>query len=129
MQFQVEIGRDKHKIKLYVMVTDDGINVLLTGGEKAHVGGVVLTVPRQSLTGSGIGSDSWVVPVPGHKDTIAGEKVGTIICRKTGEVVAVTAGIHIDNALPEDLEMIMENCLQGAQLAASKIIRLRAGQK
>jgi len=129
MQFEIVIGRDKHKIQLNVIITGEGINVLLTGGEKAHVGGVVLTVPRQSLTGSGIGSDSWVVPVPGHKDTIAGEKVGTIICRKTKEVVSVTAGIHIDNALPEDLEIIIKNCVQGAQMAASKIISLRADQK
>lgn len=128
MQFELEAGREKHRIRLSVMMTDEGINIVLTGGEKAHVGGVVLIVPRQSLAGSGIGSDAWVVPVPGHKDTIAAEKVGTIICRKTGEVVAVSAGIHIDNALPEDLEMIMENCMQGAQMAAGKIVRIRTGQ-
>lgn len=127
MQFQIEIGTGKHAIRLDVIMTKDGINVLLTGGESPHIGGVVLLVPRQSLTGAGIGSDSWVSPVPGHKDVFAAQKVGNIICREVNEVVAVTAGIHIDNALAEDIKIIMENCLQGAKIASEKIIKIRKG--
>lgn len=127
MQFELETGQGKHRIRLIVIMTDDGINVLLTGGDKAHVGGVVLSVPRKSLTGFGASCDAWVVPVPGHKDVIAAEKVGTVICRATGEAVAVTAGIHIDNALPEDLELVMKNCLEGARMAANRCVKHRAG--
>lgn len=129
MQFQVEIGREKHRIQIDVLLTDDGINIALTGGEKTHVGGIVLIVPRASLSGMGIGSDAWVAPVPGHKDTIAAEKVGTIICREIGEVIAISAGIHLDNASPADIEIIMKNCLEGAKIVANKISLVRADQK
>lgn len=128
MQFQVEMGREKHKIQINVMITDEGINMVLTGGEKTHVGGIVLIVPRPSLTGLGTGSDAWIVPVPGHKDTIAAEKIGTIICRKTGEVIAISAGIHMDNASSDDIEIIMKNCLEGAEIVAYKIGQARAEQ-
>ncbi|MGI6684185.1 MAG: hypothetical protein ACOX47_01480 [Bacillota bacterium] len=125
MQFIIEAGKGKYKVHLNVILTMDGINVLLTGGDKTHVGGVVLVTPRKSLTGSGTSCDTWVITVPGHKDVVVAEQVGNILCRKTKEVVAVTAGIHIDNALPDDLKIIMDNCLEGAKKAADECLRLR----
>lgn len=121
MEFQFEVGQEKHKVRFSATFTGNGISVCLTGGDKPHVGGVVLSIPRASLTGKGISSDAWVIPVPGHKDVVVAEEVGRKICRETGQVVAVTAGIHIDNALPEDLKIFRENCLAGADAIIQKL--------
>ncbi|ATW27263.1 hypothetical protein [Candidatus Formimonas warabiya] len=118
--FTIEAGEENHKVILSVSLTEQGISTLLTGGDRPHVGGMVLAVPRTSLTGSGISSDVWIVPVPGHKDVTAAEQVATVICRETGEVVAVTAGIHIDGATGKDLELILKNVQEGARLAAAE---------
>jgi hypothetical protein len=121
MEFQFEVGQEKHKVRFSAIFTGDGISVCLTGGDKPHVGGVVLSIPRTSLTGKGISSDTWVIPVPRHKDVMVAEEVGKEICRETGQVVAVTAGIHIDNARPEDLKIFRENCLAGAKIIIQKL--------
>ncbi|HHT62122.1 MAG: hypothetical protein ACOX4H_00270 [Bacillota bacterium] len=115
MEFNFSIGKEKHAVNFFTIITQEGISVFMTGGNKTHVGGVVLNIPRKSLTGTGISSDSWVIPVPGHKDVIVAEEVGQKICRETGEITAVTAGIHIDHAAPEDLDIIRQNCLEGAR--------------
>lgn len=84
----------------------------LTGGESPHVGGVVLAVPRVSLSGSDAAScDIYSVPVPGHLDNEMGRFVADLLCRATGSVVSLSSGIHIDHAEPGELDDIRKNCL------------------
>jgi len=118
--YKINVGTGRGKVTLNVAFTEEGISVLLTGGEKPHVGGVVVAMPRQSLTGTGVSSDFWVVPVPGHKDVVAAQNVAGLISNSTGQVVAVTAGIHIDGAKKEELAAIQENCQEAAAIVVEK---------
>ena len=88
--FSIISGEGRCRLQLTVTLTAAGVNLLITGGEKEHIGGMVLCLPRPSLSGAGIGVDAWVVPVPGHKDVHLAESAGMIICRALGEAVAVT---------------------------------------
>lgn len=118
--FSISSGQDRCRVELVVTVTGQGISVLLTGGDEPHVGGVILSVPRASLTGNGIGCDTWIVPAPGHKDIQAGVLVAEVICRKTGQTVAVTAGIHSDHMEQAEITAVQEYCLEAARTAADK---------
>ena len=107
---EVSAGEGKHRVCLRIWHTDDGCIGSLTGGEKPHVGGVLLAVPRPSLTGSGQSCDIWSIPVPGHLDNEAALPVVKQICTKLGVSVSLTSGIHMDNAGADDISVIKKNC-------------------
>ncbi len=103
-------GDGRYRVEIVATLTGEGISALLTGGEQPHVGAVVLCVPRASLTGTGISCDSWIVPVPGHKDAEVARPGAEMICRATGQITVVTAGIHIEQATAGELQTLLNNC-------------------
>nr|WP_165047180.1 hypothetical protein [Adlercreutzia sp. ZJ305] len=54
--------------------------------------------------------------VPGHKDVLAAASVATALALGTGEVASVTAGIHVNDAAPEDIELVMGNVKKAASI-------------
>ncbi len=95
---------------LLVEAAPIGQDLLLTvrGGDAPHIGCVVLTEPRLSLTGSGsVSCTSSVLSVTGHKDEF--------LCRTLAEKAAVqyntrvvcTGGFHIDSVLQAQLDEIL----------------------
>ena len=103
-------GEGKLKVALEVFRHDEGLNAILTGGEKTHVGAVVLALPRVSLRGEGASCDCYVIPVPGHKDDVIAKTLATALCRAVGEPVCVSAGVHIDHATEEEIRILLDNC-------------------
>lgn len=99
------------RLELSADVTGEGIVVFIAGGTKEHVGGVAMSLPRESLSGKGHSCDTWILPVPGHKDSIVAEKASARICRELGMPTVVTAGIHIDNATADQIAEIEAACL------------------
>jgi len=121
--FCVSVGEDRLKIELSAVLVDNGINIMLTGGESPHIGGVVMALPRNSLTGDGSSSDNWIIPVPGHKDVEAAKPVAERICRETGLITVVVGGIHIDQAQEWELKQILENCKLATEIIIKELRR------
>ena len=46
-------GSGRTRVRLQLTAAGEDWQVLLTGGERPHIGAVVLAVPRPSLRGSG----------------------------------------------------------------------------
>lgn len=122
-QEQVELSQGEGRYIIYItaVVTGDGISAIVTGGEKPHVGGSSLSVPRPGNRGHKISCDTWVTPRPGHKDSEAAALLSQMICMDTGMTTAVVAGIHIDNAAPEEISILLENSREAARLLIKKI--------
>jgi len=117
----VSCGDGRRRVELTATFTGRGISALLTGGESPHVGGVVMCVPRPSLSGgAGTGCDTYVLPVPGHKDVLAAQPVAEMICRGAGQVTVVAGGIHIKNALAHELETLLRNSAEAARRLLEK---------
>lgn len=112
---RIQVGEGRHQVVLQGVPIGEGVSVLLIGGEQPHIGGVVLSVPRKSLTGEGISCDSWILPVPAHRDVEAARPVAEMICRASGQTTVVTAGIHIHQAEAWELEVLLENCCTAAR--------------
>lgn len=103
-------------MELELTITGDGIMGHLIGGEKPHLGAVVLCVPRPSLSNEEKrGSNSWVIPLLGHKDDEVTKPVAELIAISTGQPVSLAAGIHIDQATGDDIKHLIENCNLAAQ--------------
>jgi len=93
---------------------------LLTGGEEPHIGGLVMAVPRPSLTGEGMSCDVWINPVPGHKDTEVAVPLAKALCLHFNAVVTISAGIHVDAATVEDIRLISDNCRAAGEIFLSQ---------
>lgn len=113
---KVEYGTGKHKITLEILTTcGRGITLFITGGDSPHVGAVALAVPSQNAATGETTCDINIITAYGHKDRFLAEKAADRICRKTGEIVSVTAGVHIDDATKNDLQMLIDNTMQATE--------------
>jgi gallate decarboxylase subunit D len=107
--FSFHIGEGRCRLCLTLYDTGSGMQGLLTGGEKPHVGGVALAVPRPSLTGKGWSSDLYLTPVPNHKDIDLAGPLADQLARIVRQPVTITAGVHSNALTHEELRMINEN--------------------
>ncbi len=89
-----------------------GGDVLVTlWGGAAHIGAVAMAAPRPSLLDQGrVSATSSVFTFPGHKEDIPAKMVSEALSAGLNRKVVVVAGVHWDNARPDDLRLIMEAC-------------------
>jgi hypothetical protein len=110
---QVEAGIGKYKVELFAQVTNNGIMLNLTGGEKPHLGAVVLCIPGTGLSdGAPVSCSTTVVPLFGHKDDRAAKPLAEMVAKELKVPVSVAAGLHIKNADSEDIKMLLDNSLE-----------------
>lgn len=108
----VEAGEGRLRVTLEAHPTGGhGLSGFLFGGTLPHVGGMALASPGAVIDGRRLSScDLWTSTVPGHKDSLMAEQVARDLCIATGEPVALSAGIHVDDATAQELRTIAENC-------------------
>ncbi|MBP1736348.1 MAG: hypothetical protein H6Q60_229 [Oscillospiraceae bacterium] len=95
-------------IELEVRQLGTDYAVTISGGA-AHVGCVVLSVPRPSLLDSSrISCTSSVLNCTGHKDEEVCRLVAETLCIHFKATVVCTGGIHLDNISKRQLEQIFE---------------------
>lgn len=102
-------GSGRFFLSLELWDTGNGLQGLLTGGEKPHIGGVVLAVPRPSLRGEGWSADLYLTPVPNHKDLELAYPLADSLARLSRFPVVITAGVHSDSLTPEELDKMKNN--------------------
>lgn len=84
-------------------------HILLSGGERSHIGCTVLAVPRPSLDGSGkMSSTASVLNVTGHKDEEVCRYLAEKVSAGKNAVVVCTGGVHMDEITKEQIAEIVE---------------------
>uniref|UniRef100_A0A7C1F3U9 Prenylated flavin chaperone LpdD-like domain-containing protein n=1 Tax=Ammonifex degensii TaxID=42838 RepID=A0A7C1F3U9_9THEO len=122
---RVSAGTGKFRVDVLATLTGEGVIVHILGGEKPHVGAVVLSVPRPSRSEHGrLRANTTVVPLYGHRDDEiarpAAEKIATACAQPT----VVVAGLHIEAATGEEVEMLVAHAAQ----AVDELVQLIAGE-
>lgn len=82
----------------------------LTGGTHPHVGSVVMSEPRPSLTGEGLSATSSVINRIGHKDEAVAREAAERLAARLNTPVCAVCGIHYDTAHGALLTEILEAC-------------------
>lgn len=96
------------ELSVRVTLVGDDCHLLLSGGNRPHIGCAVLAVPRESLSGSGEPScTSSVLNLTGHKDEQLCRTLAEAVCRKLGTVTLCTGGFHVDHMTKEQLEELI----------------------
>ncbi len=94
-------GNGKYEVWLKQMKIGDDRIYILGGGEKSHIGGVVICEPNKSPN---------VIRLEGHYDDVVLEPIAKAACKKYNTKVVAIGGVHIDNASREEIDKIVENC-------------------
>jgi hypothetical protein len=91
----VDDPRTGRRLDARVCSAGDDVVVTIGGGEKPHVGCVVLAVPSPK-EGPGHSPSVSVLTIPPHKEESIARPVAEGVCRRLGRVTVVTAGVHED---------------------------------
>ncbi len=94
-------GKGKLKVFLEKKELDGDLVYILGGGEKSHIGGIVVCEP---------GKKPKVTKLGTHKDYIVLTPIAEKACEKYNKTSVAIGGIHIDNAKKEEIDQIIKNC-------------------
>ena len=95
-------GRGKYKVWLKKQKIGQDLVFFLGGGEKPHIGGVVVCEPDEKPK---------VVKLEEHYDYIVLKPIAEAACKKYKKTVVAIGGIHIDNASKKEIDILVKNCL------------------
>ena len=99
------------EIKFEIKSVGEDILILISGGDKPHIGSAVLAIPRKSLRDeTEISCTSSVLNVVGHKDEKICRYVAETFCRKYNAVTVCAGGFHCDNLTAEQIQEVIDAC-------------------
>lgn len=104
----IEDGR--YSLEVVLIDTSDGIMLYFGGGEKPHIGTVIISQPRPGMKDiNTVSCTTSVINRLSHKDDSIIIPVAEAICKKTNTMVVASGGVHIDNASEEDIKRLVCN--------------------
>ena len=125
--FECTVGEGRLRVNLVVIRHDEGLTAILIGGEKTHVGAVTLATVsdggNESTDGAARQNSAsvQVICAAGHRDDVVARETARTLCEASCEPVAVSAGIHIEAASPDEIRQIVANCREAAAAAAKRL--------
>lgn len=90
------LGRE---IRVHLLDTGDGVNVLIDGGDRAHIGAVAVARP---------GAETRVVAFPGHREDGICRTWAQKLSDTLGCPAVVSAGIHYDGVGRSEIRVIVD---------------------
>lgn len=109
--FRETCGTGNHIVEGTTFVCGKDLVVVIEGGTRYHVGAIALAIPRPSLADpKQVSASASVLCVTGHKEDELARNAALQIATALNCTVTVIAGIHIDDAKPQDLSDLLENC-------------------
>lgn len=94
-------GEGKYKVWLKQEKIGDNLLFILGGGQKSHIGGVVICEP---------GKAAHAIRLEGHFDDIVLKPIAETACKKYNTKVVAVGGVHVDNASKQEIDLLVENC-------------------
>jgi putative aminopeptidase FrvX len=94
-------GKGKYKVWLRREKIGDDLVFFLGGGERSHIGGVVICEPRKKPK---------AIRITGHYDDIVLKPIALAACKKYKVKVVALGGVHVDQATKQEIKLLVENC-------------------
>lgn len=97
------------KLTVKISRIGEDYEITIQGGEKPHIGCVVLAVPRPSLEENGKrSSTSSVLNVTGHKDEVLCRYLAEQAAAKENAVTVCCGGFHMDHITKEQIKEVKQ---------------------
>ena len=100
---EINAEQGRIKISMKALLLGDDLCVVISGGDRPHIGAVTMSTPRASLSGSGSSASTSVITMPGHKDDESARMVSHSLSSRLYKNVVVTCGIHVDDITAEEI--------------------------
>ncbi len=94
-------GEGRYKVWLNQQMIGKDRLYIVGGGEKPHIGGVIVVEP---------GKDPVIIRLGTHYDYVVLEPIAEMACEKYKVTTIAVGGIHIDNASKDEIDIIVNNC-------------------
>lgn len=121
-------GAHPYKLSAEVKFVGPDLLVVVSGGDRPHIGSVAVALPRPSLENRGIMSaTSSVYNLPGHKDQVIAQRVSEALASQLNCTVVATAGFHRDGISREGIKRVLENAEKLAEKISTALRRLKGG--
>ncbi|MDD5562328.1 MAG: hypothetical protein PHQ91_01315 [Thermoanaerobaculaceae bacterium] len=118
----VTAGRGNRRLRAVACRAGDDLVVTITGGERPHVGCVVLAQPHPARDGPArVRVTSTVVAIPPHREEALARPLAEKLARALAATVVVSAGVHDDRLAPEGVAAYLR---LGDRLAAALLAAL-----
>ncbi|MDI6870632.1 MAG: hypothetical protein QME79_04590 [Bacillota bacterium] len=106
--FHFAAGSGRASLEVAVENSGNGLVVTVFGGDRPHVGTVILAQPRPSLSRPGERSaTSTCLPLLGHQEEPLARPIAEALARELDVPVVVVAGVHLEKARPEEIEAVV----------------------
>ena len=93
----VTAGRGRLRLRAVACRAGADLSVVVTGGDRPHVGCVVVARPHPATDGSGrVSVTSSVLATPPHRDEALARPLAESLARELGGTVVVAAGVHAE---------------------------------
>ena len=103
-------GKDKYKVKLVATKSGEDLTVIISGGEKPHIGAMAVSIPRPSLKDlNKVSTSTSVFTLIGHKEDELSKQIAENITKITKKVTVVIVGLHIEKATSQEIEYLIQN--------------------
>jgi hypothetical protein len=120
---RVEEGSGQRYLEGAVTIAGEDVVVAVGGGQRPHVGCVILAAPYPAKRGAGEWSASCsVLTIPPHKEEPIARGIAVTLAAGLGRVTVVTAGVHDDDI---DGDGIRTYLRLGEELAETLLARLK----
>lgn len=116
--FQIESGEGKYQIQLTALLCGRDLSVTITGGETPHIGAVCLAQFEEERASATVST----ICIYGHRDDQVAMMSAKKISSKLRCTVTVSVGIHIDHAVPEEIKILNQNCMDCIEKLQEKVI-------
>lgn len=109
-KMQLTLGEGRTKIHLEAVSCGDDLVVVITGGEKPHIGAAVLAVPCNTIGYENTQSASAnVLVVQGHREDELARKCALLLSKTLHKTILLSCGIHSDNGSETEILVLIEN--------------------
>lgn len=96
-------------IEAQVIEAGEDLCIIITGGEKPHIGSVSISIPRPSLADPKLlSATTSTYNFLGHKDDAIGNMISKKIASTLNRKVVVTCGIHLDNISDNQISYVYQ---------------------
>jgi hypothetical protein len=125
MELHIETTQGEYDLEAHVRAVGEDLLVVVTGGERPHIGAVAMAQPRPSLKDPRrTSATASVFCYVGHKEDELAKQVAERLAAAFRTRVVVTAGIHWDNLSEEGVRKVLQH---GRILEDLLVERIRAG--
>ena len=126
-QVSLQAGQYPHRVWGVATKVGADLVVIIGGGDAPHIGAVALATARPSLADPEQSSASAsVLCVTGHKEDELARSHALRLSSRFRCQVCVSAGIHVDDATPNDLRTLVANANELMESLEEELLRCGA---